>query len=193
MKEALLEFPDADAFDQWLEAEHARASPVFLKLGKAGHPPHLTYAQALDVALRWGWIDSQKKALDGTCWAQRFGPRTKTSPWSKVNVGKAEALIAQGRMAPAGLREVERAKADGRWERAYAGSRTIEVPADLAAALEASPAAKARFATLDATNRFAFLYRLHALKTEAGRKKRLASTIESLERGELPHPVKPRT
>ncbi len=186
--EPIVRFESAAEFDRFLAASHATSGPVLLTLGKAGHPPRVTYAEALDVALRWGWIDSQKRKLDDTAWLQRFGPRTKTSPWSKINVAKAEALIAAGRMKPPGLREVERAKADGRWARAYDSPKTITVPPDLAAALAASPKAEALFSRLDSTNRYAILYRLIGLKTEAGRKNKIETFVAMLTRGEVPYP-----
>lgn len=186
--EPIVRFASAADFEAFLAAHHHDSTAVLLTLGKAGHPPHITYAEALDVALRWGWIDSQKMKLDDTAWLQRFGPRTKTSPWSKINVAKAEALIAAGRMKPSGLREVELARADGRWAKAYDSPKTVTVPPDLAAALAASPKAAALFSRLDSTNRYAILYRLIALKTEAGRKKKIESFVAMLARGEVPYP-----
>jgi uncharacterized protein YdeI (YjbR/CyaY-like superfamily) len=186
--EPIVRFASAAAFDRFLATHHTDSGAVLLTLGKGGHPPHITYAEALDVALRWGWIDSQKRKLDDTAWLQRFGPRTKTSPWSKINVAKAEALIAAGTMTPSGLREVERAKADGRWARAYDSPKTITVPPDLASALAASPKAEALFGKLDSTNRYAILYRLIGLKTEAGRRRKIETFVAMLARGEVPYP-----
>src|SRR5262249_21157235 len=133
----VLALPTAGRWHAWLRLNHARSSGVLLRIPKtrAGTARDaLTYASALDVALAWGWIDSQKQALDETAWLQRFTPRTPRSPWSKINRAKAEALIANGRMEAPGLAEVERAKGDGRWERAYDGARTSTIPSDLAEA-----------------------------------------------------------
>src|SRR5262249_1065240 len=137
----------------------------------------LTYASALDVALAWGWIDSQKQALDETAWLQRFTPRTPRSPWSKINRAKAEALIANGRMEAPGLAEVERAKGDGRWERAYDGARTSTIPSDLAEAFARNPRARAFFEKLDAANRYAILYRVTTAKRPETRAQRIATLV----------------
>lgn len=181
-------FENAEAFDAWLRQHHASDVAIYLKLGKGGHPPHLTYAQALDVALSWGWIDSQKRPHDHTAWLQRFGPRTKKSPWSKINVAKAEALIAAGKMQPSGLHEVERAKADGRWQAAYDSPKTATVPEDLAAALEKSPQAARLFAALDSANRFAILYRVQSVKKAETRARKITDCVAMLARGEVFHP-----
>jgi uncharacterized protein YdeI (YjbR/CyaY-like superfamily) len=148
----------------------------------------MTYAEALDVGLAWGWIDSQKHALDDSAWLQRFTPRTKQSPWSKINCGKAEALIAAGRMEPPGLAEVERAKRDGRWERAYDGGRTSEVPPDLAAALARSNRARVFFETLDRANRYAILYRVQTARKPETRADRIARFVAMCARHETLHP-----
>src|SRR5690349_13124169 len=126
----------------WLAAHHATSSGVFLRIPKRGA---FTYAEALEVALAWGWIDSQKKGLDATAWLQRFTPRSAKSPWSKINRAKAEAMIAAGSMHAPGLAEVERAKRDGRWERAHDGARSSTLPADLVAAMDRNPRARAFF------------------------------------------------
>ena len=148
----------------------------------------LSYAEALDVALAWGWIDSQKRKLDDSAWLQRFTPRRTKSPWSKINRTKAEALIAAGTMQPAGLAEVERAKADGRWAAAYDSSRTSTVPDDLAAALSGNARAAAFFATLDAANRYAVLYRVQTAAKEETRARRIATFVEMLAKHETVHP-----
>jgi len=158
-----------------------------LRLAK-GKRGALTYAQALEVALAWGWIDGQKRALDASAWLQRFTPRAARSPWSKINRAKAEALIAAGNMRPAGLREVERAKRDGRWERAYDGARTAGVPADLAAALARAPRARRFFDALDAANRYAILYRVQTAKKPETRAERIARFVAMCARGETIHP-----
>ncbi len=188
--EPTLSFGDASAFESWLAEHHAVSGPVMLRIAKAGAARSITYAEALDVALAWGWIDSQKRALDATAFLQRFGRRTRTSPWSKINCGKVEALLASGRMRAPGLVEVDRAKADGRWERAYDGARTATVPEDLAAALAKNRAARSRFEQLDAANRYAILYRVHTAKKPETRADRIAKLVAMCARGESIHPVR---
>lgn len=154
-------FESAEAFRAWLGENHAVSPGVWLKLRKKGSGVvALDYAQALDVALCYGWIDGQKAAFDDQWWLQRFTPRKPRSKWSKVNRDKVAVLTEQGRMHPAGQAEVDRAKADGRWEAAYDGARTATVPDDLAAALTADQAAAEFFETLDRQNRYAILYRV---------------------------------
>ena len=157
-----------------------------LRIAK-GKAKALSYAQALDVALAWGWIDSRKQALDADAWLQRFTPRTAKSPWSKINCAKAEALIAACAMQ-AGLAEVERAKGDGRWARAYDGARTSEVPADLAAALARNKRALTFFAKLDGANRYAILYRVQTAKKAETRAARIKRFVGMCARGERIHP-----
>lgn len=183
-----LRFATQRAFETWL-AEHQDSSDgVWLLLAKAGtETSTVTYAQAVEVALRHGWIDGQKKALDDRHWLQRFTPRRERSPWSKINRGKAEALIAAGRMQPAGQAEVDRAKADGRWDAAYDGARTATVPHDLQAALDARPKARAFFATLDAANRYAVLWRVQTAKRPETRARRIDMLVAMLARGEKIH------
>jgi uncharacterized protein YdeI (YjbR/CyaY-like superfamily) len=177
------------AWEAWLEKHHANSDGVWLQLAKAGAAGGgLTYAEALEAALCFGWIDGQKKGLDDQAWLQRFTPRRARSLWSKINRAKAEALIANGRMRPAGLREVERARADGRWEEAYDGARTSAVPEDLQAALGANAPAAAAFAALDAANRYAVLWRVQTALRPATRAKRIATLIAMLARGEKIHP-----
>ena len=181
----------------WLAANHAQASGVLLRLSKKGRPRTassegaLTYAQALEVALAWGWIDSQKRPLDEDAWLQRFTPRRPKSPWSKINREKAEALIARGAMKPAGLAEVERARLDGRWERAYDGARASTVPADLAAALARDRRALAFFEALDGANRYAILYRVQTAKRPETRAERIARFVAMCARHETLHPPRP--
>ncbi|RKG78964.1 hypothetical protein D7W79_11630 [Corallococcus exercitus] len=181
-------FASEKAWEKWLEKHHADSPGVWVKLAKLESGiPSVTYAQALEVALCYGWIDGQKDAFDAEYWLQRFTPRKPRSKWSKINCGKVEALVAAGRMKPAGLREVEAARADGRWEAAYAGSKTIEVPEDLTLALEKNPKAKAFFATLKSANRYAILFRLHDAKKPETRARRLEKFIAMLEAGETLH------
>ena len=179
-------FADRRAWETWLKTHHASSDGVWLELAKAG-AAGLTYAEALEVALCFGWIDGQKKGLDAHAWLQRFTPRRARSLWSKINRAKAEALIASGRMQPAGLAEVERAKADGRWDEAYDGARSAQVPPDLQAAFAANPRAAAFFATLDGTNRYAVLWRVQTAKRPQTRARRIATLVEMLARGEKIH------
>lgn len=174
--------------EEWLEENHESADGVWLKIAKKGAPkPSVTYAEALEVALCFGWIDSQKRGLDETHFLQRFTPRRPRGRWSKINREKAEALIEAGRMRPAGLAQVEAAKADGRWEAAYEGQQSAKVPPDLQRELDANPAAAEFFASLDGANRYAILYRLDEAKKPETRERRLRKFIGMLERGETLH------
>jgi uncharacterized protein YdeI (YjbR/CyaY-like superfamily) len=148
-----------------------------------------TYDEALEVALCYGWIDGQKGALDEARWVQRFTPRKSKSKWSKINTEKAERLIAEGRMQPAGLRQVELAKADGRWQEAYAGQRSATVPEDLQQALDTNPAAKGLFERLNSVNRYAILYRVQDAKRPETRAARIQKFVDMLQRGETPYPL----
>lgn len=174
----------------WLASHHASSPGILLRIPK-GIEKALTYAEALDVALAWGWIDSQKRALDANAWLQRFTPRTAKSPWSKINRAKAEALIASGRIEAPGLAEVERAKRDGRWERAYDGARSSSVPEDLATAFARNARACAFFKMLDSPNRYAILYRVQTAKNPETRAKRIARFVEICSRHETLHPRRP--
>jgi uncharacterized protein YdeI (YjbR/CyaY-like superfamily) len=186
MSDALpvLTFADADEFEAWLEAHH-ESPGLWIKVARKGsgvpsvHPP-----EALDVALSFGWIDGLRKRLDDTHYLQRYTPRTKRSKWSKINVAKAEELIAGGRMRPQGLAEVERAKADGRWAAAYDSASRIEVPPDLQAELDADPEAAAYFAQLPSQSRYSILFRLHDAKRAETRARRLAGFVGKLKRRE---------
>ena len=181
---------DAAAWRAWLEAEGGSSDGVWLRLAKKGtaEPTSLTYAQALDEALCSGWIDGQKRSFDDATFIERFTPRRRASLWSQRNIGLVARLVEEGRMRPAGLAEVERAQADGRWQRAYAGSATAEVPDDLAAALAASPTAAQAFAGLNAANRYAVLHRTATAPSATARANRIARLVAMLERGETPHP-----
>ena len=174
-------FPTAAAWRSWLARHHADSRGLWLKLAKrAASTQTLSYAEALDEAICFGWIDAQTRGLDEQYWLKRFTPRTSGSRWSKINTAKADALIAAGRMHPAGLAEIERARADGRWDAAYAGPRTIEVPGDLADALAARPDAAAFFATLTSINRYAILYRLTTVKRADTRARKIAQYVDML-------------
>ena len=185
---------DAAAWRAWLAEHHAEPEGVWLVLAKKGtvEPTSLGYDDALEEALCHGWIDGQVKRRDDTTYRQRFTPRRKRSPWSKRNVGIAERLVSEGRMHPAGHAEVERAKSDGRWDAAYAGPATIEVPEDLAAALAAEPKAQELFEQLTSQNRYAVLYRVTTARRAETRRRRIEEFVAMLARGETPYPQKRR-
>lgn len=192
MGRPVMPFASPALWEKWLAAEHASSGGLWLKLAKKGcADPSVTYAEALDVALCYGWIDGQKRPLDEEYWLQGFSPRKSRSKWSKINCGKADALIAAGRMQAAGLREVEAAKADGRWDAAYSGQATADVPEDLQQALDANPAAAEFFTTLDRANRYAILYRVQEPKLPATRAKRIEKFVAMLQAHETIHPVSP--
>ena len=184
----VLTFATKDEFAAWMEDNHATSDGIWIKVAKKGtgvpsvHPP-----EALEVALCYGWIDGQRKSLDDAHYLQKYTPRRARSKWSKINVAKAEALIASGEMRPAGLAEIERAKADGRWDAAYDSPSSMKVPPDLQAELDKDPEAAAFFASLDSTNRYAILYRLHDAKRPETRARRLKQYVEALKRGEKLH------
>jgi len=182
---------DAAAWRTWLH-HHEDSTGVWLVLAKKGttEPTRLTYQPALEEALCFGWIDGQRGRRDETTFRQRFTPRRPRSPWSKRNVGIADQLIREDRMRPVGIVEVERAKADGRWEAAYQGQARIEVPADLAAALSAQPGAQAMFEILSSQNRYAILFRIHGAKRTDTRARCIAQFVDMLARGETVHPQK---
>ena len=186
--------PDAAAWGRWLDEHHADPDGVWLVLAKRGStgPTTVTYDQALDEALCHGWIDGQVRGRDEVTYRQRFTPRRARSLWSARNVGIVGRLLAEGRMHPAGIAEVERARRDGRWDAAYAGQATAEVPADLAAALAAEPRAGAMFDILTAQNRYAVLHRLATAKRADTRRRRLAEFVAMLARGETIYPQRRR-
>jgi len=190
--EPTLTFSNASEWDAWLAKHHDRSGAVLLRIPKR-KGSDLTYARALDAALSWGWIDSQKRALDASAWLQRFSPRTAKSPWSKINCARAEALIASGAMKQPGLDEVARARADGRWARAYEGSRTAEVPADLATALARNPRARAFFDALDRANRYAILWRVQTAKKPETRARRIEQFVALCAAGKTLHPARKKT
>lgn len=186
-------FKNARTFETWLKKHHASSDGLWLQIAKRGaHESSVTYAEAVEIALCWGWIDGQKKSLDDQHFLQRFTPRRARSVWSKVNVEKVAALIAAGRMQAPGLAQVEAAKADGRWARAYDGARTSVVPEDLLAALDAQPPAKAFFATINASNRYAVLWRIQTAVKPETRARRIAQLVAMLARGETVHLFKPK-
>lgn len=186
------EFVDEASFYDWLSDHHDREPEVWIKLHKkASGLPTISPTEAIDAALCWGWIDAIRKSFDEKSYLQRYTPRGRKSVWSQVNVDNVARLIASGRMTEHGLRHVEAAKADGRWDKAYR-SRAAELPADLLAAIESEPAAKAMLEKLNAQNRFALIFRVGNLKTEAGRQKKIAEFVAMLKRGETIHPQKER-
>ena len=182
-------FDSPGAWELWLEENHASSEGVRIAIAKKNSGvASVHYPEVLDTALCFGWIDGRRERLDEVRFLQRFTPRRARSRWSRINRRRAEELIAEGRMRPAGLAEVERAKGDGRWEAAYESQRTIEVPDDLERELASRPSAAAFFATLSSQNRYAILYRLHDAKRPETRARRLAQFVEMLEAGETIHP-----
>jgi uncharacterized protein YdeI (YjbR/CyaY-like superfamily) len=174
--------------EAWLEENHDSSDGIWLKIAKKGAgETSVTYAEALELALCFGWIDSQKRGFDDRHFLQRFTPRRPRGRWSRINREKAEALIAAGRMRPSGLVEVDAAQSDGRWEAAYEGRRTAKVPPDLQCELDANPAAAKFFASLDSANRYAIVYRLGEAKRPETRERRLRIFVAMLERGEKIH------
>ncbi|MGA1837625.1 YdeI/OmpD-associated family protein [Herbiconiux sp. 11R-BC] len=188
-----LQFDDAAAWEAWLSAHHESSAGAQLRIAKKGSAHRtVSHPEALDVALCYGWIDARRNALDADFFLQNFTPRRSKSIWSKVNQDKVAALIDAGRMREAGHAEIARAKADGRWEAAYAGSKTIEVPDDLAAALAANPEALAFFGTLSSQNRYAILFRLHHAKRPETRARNITTFVAQLARHETVYPQPPR-
>ena len=184
----MLGFATPAEWDAWVAAQPEDSAGVWLKLARRGSgEPGVTYDEALEVALRHGWIDAQKRSADGGYWLQRFLPRGPRSKWSKINRDKAETLIAAGRMTPAGRAKVDQARADGRWDSAYAGQATMTVPDDLRAALDAVPAAAAFFATLNGANRYAILYRVQEAKRPATRAARIEKYVAMCAEGRTLH------
>jgi uncharacterized protein YdeI (YjbR/CyaY-like superfamily) len=190
-------FPTEAAFERWLAANHARETELWLKLHKKGSGlPTVSYAQALDVALCWGWIDGLKKTFDERSFLQRFSPRKPKSVWSQINRDHVARLTAAGRMTPHGQRHIDAAQADGRWDAAYAPIRSATeatVPDDLRAAIAANPRAQKTFRTLGRQNLFALAFRTNNMKTPAGRAKKIAALVAMLERGETIVPEAVRT
>jgi uncharacterized protein YdeI (YjbR/CyaY-like superfamily) len=184
----ILAFADAHAFQAWLESRGPMAPGLWLKVAKKGAPERtLAKSEAIDAALCHGWIDGQLDAYDDHYWLIRFTPRKPRSKWSELNRKRATELVAEGRMRPAGLAQIEMAKTDGRWDVAYAPASRAEPPPDLVAALGANPKAAAFFATLTGANRYAILYRIGAVKTPEARARKVAKFIAMLERGETIH------
>ena len=181
-------FRNEAAFETWMKANHARESELWLKIHKKGSGlPTVTNAQAIDVALCWGWIDGIRKSFDDKSFLQRYTPRRPRSIWSQINRDHVARLIADGRMTPHGQRQVDAARADGRWDAAYAPMRSASqatIPEDLRAAIEASPRARKTFRTLGRLNLFSLAFRTNNMKTPAGRAKKIAALVAMLARGE---------
>jgi uncharacterized protein YdeI (YjbR/CyaY-like superfamily) len=187
MSDDAVSFASQAEWEAWLEANHATVPGVWMKVAKKGAGlASVTIDEALETALCFGWIDGQRKALDERFFLQRYTPRTRRSKWSRINRGKAELLIASGRMRPAGLAAVEAARADGRWDAAYEPQSSAKIPSDLKRELEANPRTAAFFETLDSRNRYAIIYRLNDAKRPETRARRLAEFVEMLREGRMP-------
>jgi uncharacterized protein YdeI (YjbR/CyaY-like superfamily) len=185
------EFADPESFYAWLRENHVGETEVWIKVHKvASGLPSITPKQAIDVVLCFGWIDAVRKSLDEQSFLQRYTPRGKKSIWSKINIDNVARLVEEGRMTEHGLRQVEAAKADGRWDRAYGSGKDMKIPDDLQAAIDAEPAAREMLAKLSAQNRFSLAFRMHNMKTEAGRRKKIEAFVEMLKRGETIYPQK---
>ena len=184
-------FKDARSFYAWLGKNHDRQDEVWIKIHKVDSGRQsIAPKEAIDVCLCWGWIDAIRKGFDDKSYLQRYTPRGRKSIWSQINVDNVARLVAEGRMTEHGLAHVETAKADGRWDRAYKSGKEMKIPDDLQAAIDAEPKAKAMLARLTEQNRFALAFRTHNMKTEAGRKKKIAAFVEMLKRGETIYPQK---
>ncbi|HVW17347.1 MAG TPA: YdeI/OmpD-associated family protein [Solirubrobacteraceae bacterium] len=184
----LVRFATHADFEAWLDMHHKLNPGIWLMIAKSGSAvPSITYAEAIEVALCFGWIDGQKARHDDQHWLQRFTPRSARSRWSEINRDKATELIAAGRMRPAGLVEIERAKADGRWDAAYKGQRAASIPEDLQRELDHDTAAAAAFAELDARNRYSIIWRINDAKRPETRQRRIATYLDMLRRGERLH------
>ncbi len=182
-------FKNPGEWDQWLDKNHATSSGIWMRIAKKGTGiTSVSYDQALEVALCYGWIDGQKKSYDESSWRQKFTPRGAKSIWSRINREKAETLTKNGKMKPAGLLAIDSAKQDGRWEGAYDSQGRSTIPDDLQAALDRSPEAKAFFATLNSVNRYAILFRVQTAKKPETRARRIQEFIAMLERHEKVHP-----
>ncbi len=183
------EFEDAESFYRWLGEHHQKQDELWIKVHKVNSGLRsITPKEAIDVVLCWGWIDGVRKGFDDKSFLQRYTPRGKKSIWSQINVDNVGRLIAEGRMTEFGSKEVEAAKADGRWDRAYRSGKEMKIPNDLQAAIDAEPAAREMLSKLSEQNRFALAFRTHNMKTEAGRKKKIESFVAMLKRGETIYP-----
>ncbi|TCM91083.1 uncharacterized protein YdeI (YjbR/CyaY-like superfamily) [Paenibacillus sp. BK033] len=187
----ILHFPDQPAFERWLAEQYDQSSGIWLQISKKNAAsPSVTYHEALDVALCYGWIDSHKRKHDEESWIQRFSPRGPKSIWSQINKDKAEALLAAGKMQPSGLKAIEIAKQNGLWDKAYESQSNAAIPEDFALELARSEKAQQFFETLDKQNRYAILFRIHNAKKQETRVKKIRQFIEMLEKGEKIYPSK---
>ncbi len=185
----IMSFETQEDWERWLTEHHTGTEGIWLKIAKKETGiPSVNYSEALDSALCYGWIDGQKASFDGQYWLQKFTPRRPKSIWSKVNCDKATALIAEGRMQPEGIRQVELAKADGRWESAYESQSKITIPADFQSELDKNQKAKDFFSTLNSINRYAILFRIHSAKKPATRSARINKFIEMLSNNQKIYP-----
>ena len=185
----VLEFKDEQTFYDWLSKHHDTWDEVWIKIHKVGSGlSSITPKQAIDVVLCWGWIDAVRKGLDDKSFLQRYTRRGRKSIWSQINVDNVARLIKSGKMTEHGLKHVEAAKADGRWDKAYGTGKDMKIPAALQAAIDAEPAAKEMLGKLSEQNRFSLAFRTHNMKTEAGRKKKIEAFVEMLKRGETIYP-----
>ncbi len=183
------EFADGAGFYLWLSQHHVTENELWIKMHKVGSGlKSINWAQAIDAALCWGWIDGIRKSFDDKSFLQRYTPRGRKSTWSMINVNNVARLIAEGRMTEHGLRHVALAKADGRWDRAYASGKAMKIADDLQAAIDASPKARDMLAKLSEQNRFSLALRMHNTKTEAGRLRKIETFVAMLERGETIYP-----
>jgi len=183
------EFADEQSFYDWLGKHHDSEDEVWIKIHKVGSGlKSITPTEAIDVVLCWGWIDGVRKGLNDRSYLQRYSPRGRKSVWSQINVDNVARLIAEGSMTAHGLKHVEAAKADGRWDRAYKAGKNMKIPADLQAAIDAEPKAKVMLAKLSEQNRFALAFRTHNMKTQAGRIKKIETFVAMLKRGETIYP-----
>jgi uncharacterized protein YdeI (YjbR/CyaY-like superfamily) len=190
----IYEFADGEAFYAWLAAHHATEREAWIKIYKVGSgQPSITPVEAIDAAICWGWIDAIRKRFDDASYLQRYTPRRPRSVWSQVNVANVKRLIADGRMTEHGLQQVAAAQEDGRWARAYGSGKNLPIPEDLRSAIEAVPEARAMLGKLSERNRFALAFRMHNLKTAAGRQRRIEQFVEMLARGDTPYPQRDRT
>lgn len=187
--EKVREFKTVESFYKWLGRHHDKENEIWIKIHKVGSGlKSITPKEAIDVALCWGWIDAVRKPLDDKSFLQRYTPRGRKSIWSRINVDNVMRLIKERRMTEHGLTQVEAAKADGRWDRAYGSGKDMKTPGDLQAAIDAEPKARAMLAKLSAQNRYALAFRVHNMKTAAGRRRKIETFVEMLRRGETIYP-----
>ena len=187
--EKVREFKTAESFYKWLSRHHNKEDELWIRIHKVGSGlKSITPKEAVDVVLCWGWIDAVRKGLDERSYLQRYTPRRSKSIWSQTNVDNVTRLVKEGRMTEYGHKHVEAAKSDGRWSRAYARGKDMKIPDDLEAAIQAVPKAREMLEKLSAQNRFALAFRMHHVRTESGRRKKIAAFVEMLERGDTIHP-----